>query len=129
MVKAPALKGNPEFLGGNFVRYDEDVAAIKATVVEAVKLAVGSLDNIIKPGDNVFIKPNLAFQAPPESFAVVDPRVVEAVIDYVWPYLRRRRRICHGLGSLTGLWGAWRIFGRNERRMSRPWTGITYLSC
>lgn len=46
-------------------------------MAEAVKLAAGSLDNIIKPSENILIKPNLAFQAPPESFAVVDPRVVE----------------------------------------------------
>src|SRR5690554_3680065 len=83
VAKAGALKGNAEFMGGRFVRYDEDVAAIKKTVAEAVELAVGSLDNIIQPGDRVLIKPNLAFQAPPESHAVVDPRVVEAVVAYV----------------------------------------------
>jgi len=83
VAKAGALKGNAEFMGGKFVRYDEDVAEIKKTVAEAVELAIGTLDSIIKAGDRVLIKPNLAFQAPPESHAVVDPRVVEAVVAYV----------------------------------------------
>jgi len=83
VVKAEGVKGNAEFMGGKFVRYAEDVAAIRAAVKKAVELSIGSLDAIIKPGDRVLIKPNLAFQAPPESFAVVDPRTVEAVTAYV----------------------------------------------
>lgn len=82
VVKSAPLEGNASFLGGKFVRTDSDVASIKAAVAEAVRLAVGSPDAIIKPGQKVLIKPNLAFQAPAESFAVVDPRVVEAVVAY-----------------------------------------------
>ncbi|NPV72030.1 MAG: DUF362 domain-containing protein [Firmicutes bacterium] len=88
VVKTPKLEGTDGFLGGKFVRYDEDVAAIRAAVDSAVRLAIGSLDAIIKPGDKVLIKPNLAFQAPPESFAVVDPRAIEAVTAYVKEYSR-----------------------------------------
>lgn len=77
------LEGNAQFMAGEYVRYDEDVARIKAAVKEAVELAVGSIDNIIKPGQKVLVKPNLAFQAPPTSFAVVDPRTLEAVVAYL----------------------------------------------
>ncbi len=77
------LKGNARFMGGEYVRYDEDVAKIKAAVKQAVELAVGSIDNVIKPGQKVLVKPNLAFQAPPTSFAVVDPRTLEAVLLYL----------------------------------------------
>lgn len=83
IVKTGALKGNPEFLNGKFVRYDEDIDRLREKIVEAVSLAVGSIDNIIKEGETVLIKPNLAFQAPPESFSVVDPRVIEALISYL----------------------------------------------
>lgn len=83
IVKASEIKGNEEFMGGKFVRYDEDVTAIKTAVKKAIELAVGSIDAIIKPGDRVLVKPNLAFQAPPESFAVVDPRTVEAVVAFL----------------------------------------------
>lgn len=83
VVKANGIKGNGEFMGGKFVRYDEDVAAIKAAVKKAVELSLGSIDAIVKPGDRVLVKPNLAFQAPPESFAVVDPRTVEAVVAFL----------------------------------------------
>lgn len=82
VVKCAPLDGNASFMGGKFVREDADVAKIKAAVAQAVQLAVGSPDAIIKPGQKVLIKPNLAFQAPPESHAVVDPRVVEAVVAY-----------------------------------------------
>lgn len=82
VVKCAPLDGNATFLGGKFLRTDDDVAKIKAAVAQAVKLAIGSPDAIIKPGQTVLIKPNLAFQAPPESFAVVDPRVIEAVVSY-----------------------------------------------
>ncbi len=77
------LKGNAQFMAGEYVRYDEDVAKIKAAVKQAVELAVGSIDNVIKPGQKVLVKPNLAFQAPPTSFAVVDPRTLEAVLLYL----------------------------------------------
>jgi uncharacterized protein (DUF362 family) len=83
VVKANGIKGNGEFMAGKFVRYDEDVAAIKAAVKKAVELSLGSIDAIVKPGDRVLVKPNLAFQAPPESFAVVDPRTVEAVVAFL----------------------------------------------
>lgn len=77
------LGGNAKFMAGEYVRTDEDVAAIKAAVKQAVELAVGSIDNVIKPGAKVLVKPNLAFQAPPTSFAVVDPRTLEAVVSYL----------------------------------------------
>ncbi len=66
-----------------FVRYQEDIDQIKAKIEETINLAVGGIDNIIKPGETVLIKPNLAFQAPAESYAVVDPRVVEAMIAFL----------------------------------------------
>ncbi len=83
IVKTGTLKGNPEFLGGKFARYEEDVAQLKAKIGEAITLAVGSIDSIVGEGETVLIKPNLAFQAPPESFSVVDPRVIEAMVSYL----------------------------------------------
>jgi uncharacterized protein (DUF362 family) len=83
VVDTGDLRGNAEFLGGNFVRYDEDVEQIKAKIEEVVNLAVGGIDNVIKEGETVLIKPNLAFQAPPESYSVVDPRVIEAMISFL----------------------------------------------
>lgn len=83
IVKTGSLKGNPEFLGGKFVRYDEDVAQIKEKIAETIDLAVGGIDNVIKEGETVLIKPNLAFQAPPESYSVVDPRMIEALVSYL----------------------------------------------
>lgn len=82
VVKSVPLEGNASFIGGKFVHKDGDIASIKEAVAKAVQLAVGSPDAIIKPGQKVLIKPNLAFQAPAESFAVVDPRVIEAVVAY-----------------------------------------------
>ena len=82
VVKCAELEGNASFISGEFIHYDSDVAKIKEAVAEAVALAIGSPDTIIKTGQTVLIKPNLAFQAPPESFAVVDPRVIEAVVSY-----------------------------------------------
>ena len=83
IVKTGGLKGNSEFLSGKFVRHDEDIAQLKEKIAETIALAVGGIDNIIKEGETVLIKPNLAFQAPPESFSVVDPRVIEAVVSYL----------------------------------------------
>lgn len=83
IVKTGALKGNAEFLSGKFVRYDEDIAQLKKKIAETIELAVGGIDNIIRKGETVLIKPNLAFQAPPESFSVVDPRVIEALVAYL----------------------------------------------
>ena len=83
IVKTGGLKGNPEFLGGKFVRHDEDIAQLKEKIAETIALSVGSIDSIIKEGETVLIKPNLAFQAPPESFSVVDPRVIEAVVSFL----------------------------------------------
>jgi uncharacterized protein (DUF362 family) len=81
IVKTPSLKGTAEFLPPvkKFKRYAEDVDAIEAAVAKAVEFSVGSIDQIVRPGQTVLIKPNLAFNAPPESYAVVDPRTVEAV--------------------------------------------------
>ena len=76
IVKTGELKGNSEFLGGKFVRHDDDIAQLKEKIAETIALSVCSIDSIIKEGETVLIKPNLAFQAPPESFSVVDPRVI-----------------------------------------------------
>jgi uncharacterized protein (DUF362 family) len=83
IVKTGALKGNREFLGGKFVRYEEDIAQLKKKIAETITLAVDGIDSIIRKGETVLIKPNLAFQAPPESFSVVDPRVIEAFVAYL----------------------------------------------
>ncbi len=84
VVSTGTIKGNAEYLPPikKYVRYDEDVDKIEAAVAQAITLAVGSIDNLVKPGQTVLIKPNLAFAAPPESYAVEDPRVVEAVTRY-----------------------------------------------
>lgn len=82
VVKCARPEGNASFIAGKFVRVDADIAKIKEAVAKAVELAIGSPDTIIKEGQTVLIKPNLAFRAPPESFAVVDPRVIEAVVSY-----------------------------------------------
>jgi len=60
------LRGNAEFLGGKFVRYKEDITLLKEKIAETIDLAAGGIDNIIHKGETVLIKPNLAFQAPPE---------------------------------------------------------------
>ncbi|MCK5485703.1 MAG: DUF362 domain-containing protein, partial [Desulfobacterales bacterium] len=83
IVRTGDVKGNAEFLGGKFVRYDEDIVQLKTKIAETIDLAVGGIDNIIGEGETVLIKPNLAFQAPPESFSVVDPRVIEAFVAYL----------------------------------------------
>ncbi len=84
IVKTGSMKGNAEFLPPikKYKRYAEDIDAIEAAVAKAVELTLGSVDHLIKPGQTVLIKPNLAFNAPPESYAVVDPRTVEAVTRY-----------------------------------------------
>ncbi len=82
IVRTGKLKGNADFLGGKFVRYDEDIAQIKAKIAETIDL-IGGIDAFIKPGEKVLVKPNLAFQAPPEGFSVVDPRVIEGFIAYL----------------------------------------------
>ena len=83
IVKSEQPAGNAQLLAGKYVHNAEDVAKIKEAVAKSVELSIGSLDAIIKEGQTVLIKPNLAFQAPVESFAVVDPRTVEAVVSYI----------------------------------------------
>jgi len=83
VVRSMKPEGNDGFIAGKYTRLESDIKVIKEAVAKAVELSIGSLDAIIKEGDTVLIKPNLAFQAPPESFAVVDPRTVEAVVSYV----------------------------------------------
>jgi len=80
ITKLDSLKGTEEFIGGKFTRYDEDIAQLKVKLREVIENSVGSIDNLVKNGDRVLIKPNLAFLAPPESFSVVDPRVIEALV-------------------------------------------------
>ncbi|MEW5721719.1 MAG: DUF362 domain-containing protein [Thermodesulfobacteriota bacterium] len=83
IVQTGELKGTAPFLAGKFVRYDEDIAVLKEKIAETIALAVGGIDSLIKPGETVLIKPNLAFQAPPESYSVVDPRMIEAMVAYL----------------------------------------------
>ncbi len=83
VAKVERPEGNEQFLAGKYVRNEEDIKKIKDAVGRAIEMSIGSLDNLIKEGDYVLIKPNLAFQAPPESFAVVDPRTIEAVVSYI----------------------------------------------
>lgn len=59
--KFDSLKGNEEFIGGKFKRYEEDISAIKEKLREVIEKSVGSIDKLIKNGDRVLIKPNLAF--------------------------------------------------------------------
>lgn len=83
IVRTGGLKGTAEFMGGKFVRYEEDIAQVKAKIKETIDLAVGGIDNIVKEGETVLVKPNLAFQAPPECHSVVEPRVIEGMIAFL----------------------------------------------
>ena len=65
--------------GGRFVRYDQDVAAIRAAK-KSVELTIGSWD-IIQPGTGFL---NLTRLSARPSFAVVDPRTVEASGGLYW---------------------------------------------
>jgi uncharacterized protein (DUF362 family) len=56
------------------------IARCENEVIDAVRIAVdliGGIKSFVKPGDDVVIKPNLAYPYPPP--ATTDPRVVEAV--------------------------------------------------
>ena len=90
VVKCSDLPGNASFLNGKFERRQDDLELIKKAVKEAVEMAVGSIDSIVKEGQTVLIKPNIAFLAPPESFAVVDPRMIEAVVWYFKTYSKAK---------------------------------------
>lgn len=85
IVRTGSFKGNEEFLPPKktFVRLEEDIEQVKRKIEETINLAVGGIDNIVKPGETVLVKPNLGFQAPPESYAVVDPRVVEGMVAFL----------------------------------------------
>lgn len=90
VVKSGYLPGNASFLNGKFERRQDDLEQIKKAVKESVEMAVGSIDTIVKEGQTVLIKPNIAFLAPPESFAVVDPRMIEAVVWYFKTYSKAK---------------------------------------
>jgi uncharacterized protein (DUF362 family) len=85
IVRTGHLKGTTEFMPPTrtFVRYEEDIVQIKQKIEETINLAVGGIDNIVQEGETVLIKPNLAFQAPPESYSVVDPRVIEGMVAFL----------------------------------------------
>ena len=83
IVKTGALKGNREFWAANSSVTKKTSLNLKKKIAETITLAVGGIDSIIRKGETVLIKPNLAFQAPPESFSVVDPRVIEALVAYL----------------------------------------------
>lgn len=55
---------------------------IDAIVRKAVELA-GGLTDIISPGDTVLIKPNIVVAQSPESGAITDPRVCQAMVNMV----------------------------------------------
>jgi uncharacterized protein (DUF362 family) len=52
-------------------------------VREAVKLA-GGLKNIVKKGNRVLVKPNIAYHIKPGETEVTDPQVARTVADLVW---------------------------------------------
>jgi len=55
---------------------------IDAAVRQAVSLA-GGLQDVVRSGDTVVIKPNLVVARPPDSGATTDPRVCRAIADMV----------------------------------------------
>jgi len=61
-----------------------DVGVVRSTDVEAavgkaVDL-VGGIGRFVKPGDVVVVKPNIAFNSPPEYKATTDPLVVRTMV-------------------------------------------------
>jgi uncharacterized protein (DUF362 family) len=46
---------------------------------EAFALSVGGIEEIVKPGQRVFLKPNCFANVPPTNYASLDPRVMEAL--------------------------------------------------
>lgn len=52
---------------------------VEAAVTRAVEL-VGGIQRFVRPGDVVVVKPNIAWNSPPELRADTDPQVVRAVV-------------------------------------------------
>lgn len=57
----------------------EAVAAVQAMIEEALRLSVGGVQEVVRPQQTVFLKPNCFANVPPTNFASVDPRVMEAL--------------------------------------------------
>lgn len=74
IVKRDQVPGSP----GNYS--ERDLQVVYEMVDEAVKLAVGGIENVVFPGDKVLLKPNLLFPVDPDWGIATDARVVEAVV-------------------------------------------------
>jgi uncharacterized protein (DUF362 family) len=57
----------------------ESVAAIEEMIAEALRLSVGGVKKVIRPGQRVFLKPNCFANVPPTNYASLDPRFMEAL--------------------------------------------------
>ena len=78
-----ALQNHGVYCQGEFVRYDEDIAIVRAAVKKCIELTIGSIDKLVKPGDRVLLKPNIVSGVPPEGHVTTDPRVIEAVVAFL----------------------------------------------
>lgn len=53
------------------------------TSIELALKPMGGIENYVKPGERVLVKPNLISDSPPEKLATTNPTVVEAVVNLV----------------------------------------------
>jgi len=59
-----------------------DYFNVKEAIAQALDL-VGGLENVIRPGDNVLLKPNILAVSPPEDAVTTHPSVVAAMCEFV----------------------------------------------
>ena len=76
VVQRDAVPGTPS-------RYSPDDQKIVFQMIEEAVSLIGGIDQIIKPGDRVFIKPNVFSAQHPDEAATTDLRVLEATIQLV----------------------------------------------
>ncbi|MDY7077736.1 MAG: DUF362 domain-containing protein, partial [Chloroflexota bacterium] len=84
--------------------YTHEAVAVVKEMLKEVTDHLGGMRKFVKPGDNVIIKPNLAFPVGPDDGATTDPRALEALIELIRDEVPGVGEIVVGEGSACLGW-------------------------
>ncbi|MEM1582993.1 MAG: DUF362 domain-containing protein [Candidatus Bathyarchaeia archaeon] len=101
LVHRDRVPGTPE----NYTK--EDLKVVKEMIAEALDL-IGGINKFVDAGDRVLLKPNILGPLPPERGVTTDPRVMEALIEYVYEQTKAREVIVGENSAVPTIFGSTR---------------------